>query len=81
MDFIIDFVIDFIISEIIKGKKSVLHDSYIYRIDNTLKDGFISWRCCNKKCKGRLKTDSQMTTIIPVTMDHNHDNNERRSEN
>ena len=30
--------------------------------------------------KGELKTDSQMTTIIPVTMDHNHDNNERRTE-
>ena len=45
-----------------------------------MKDGFSSWRCCNKKCKGRLKPDSQMTTIIPVTMDHNHDNNERRTE-
>jgi hypothetical protein len=30
--------------------------------------------------KGELKTDSQMTTIIPVTMDHNHDNNEMRTE-
>ena len=30
--------------------------------------------------KGELKTDSQMTTIIPVTIDHNHDNNERRTE-
>jgi hypothetical protein len=30
--------------------------------------------------KGELKTDSQMTTIIPVTMDHNHNNNERRTE-
>jgi hypothetical protein len=30
--------------------------------------------------KGEQKTDSQMTTIIPVTMDHNHDNNERRTE-
>jgi hypothetical protein len=34
-----------------------------------------------KTMKGELKTDSQMTTIIPVTMDHNHDNNERRTEN
>jgi hypothetical protein len=72
---------DFIISETNKGKKRLLHDGYIFHIDNTLKDRFISWRCCNKKCKGRLKTDSQMTTIIPVTMDHNHDNNERRTEN
>jgi hypothetical protein len=71
---------DFIISETNKGKKSLLHDDYIYRIDNTLKDGFISWRCYNKTCKGRLKTDSQMTTIMTVTMDHNHDNNERRTE-
>ena len=41
-----------------KGKKSLLHDSYIYRIDNTLKDKSILWRCCNKKYKGRLKTES-----------------------
>jgi hypothetical protein len=47
---------DFIISKTNKGKTSVLHDGYIYHIDNTLKDGFISWRCCNKICKGRLKT-------------------------
>ena len=33
---------DFIISETNKGKKSLLHDGYIYRIDYTLKDGFIS---------------------------------------
>jgi hypothetical protein len=31
--------------------------------------------------KGEPKTDSQMTTIISVTMDHNHDNNERRTKN
>ena len=29
--------------------------------------------------KGELKTDSQMTTIIPVTMDHNHDDNNHTS--
>jgi hypothetical protein len=31
--------------------------------------------------EGEPKIDSQMTTIIPVTMDHNHDSNERRTEN
>jgi hypothetical protein len=71
---------DCIISETNKGKKCLLNVGYVYRIDNTLKDEFISWRCCNKKCKGRQKTDSEMTTIIPVTMDQNHDNNERRNE-
>jgi hypothetical protein len=37
-----DFIIDFIISETNKGKISLLHDGYIYHIDNTLKDRFIS---------------------------------------
>ena len=39
------------------------------------------WITTTTTMKGELKTDSQMTTIIPVTMDHNHDNNERRTEN
>ena len=39
------------------------------------------WITITTTMKGELKTDSQMTAIIPVTMDHNHDNNERRTEN
>ena len=49
---------DFKISDTNKGKKSLIYDGFIYRIDGVLKCGDISWRCTNKKCKGRLRTDS-----------------------
>ena len=47
---------DFKISDTNKGKKSLIYDGFIlYRIDGVLKCGDISWRCTNKKCKGRLR--------------------------
>ena len=42
---------DFKISDTNKGKKSLIYDGFIYRIDGV------------KKCKGRLRTDSAMSTI------------------
>lgn len=68
---------DFKISETNKGKKSLIHDSYVFRIDNVLKSSDISWRCSNRSCKARLRTDS---AIIPVNMSHNHDIDERKVE-
>ena len=49
---------DFKISNTNRGKKNLLHNGYSYRTDVVLKSGDISWRCTNKKCKGRLRTDS-----------------------
>ena len=54
---------DFKISDTNKGKKSLIYDGFIYRIDSVLKCGDIPWRCTNKKCKGRLRTDSAMSTM------------------
>ena len=48
------------------------------RVDNVLKSGDISWRCTNKKCKGRVRTDSSISTIVPVNMDHTHDRNDKK---
>ena len=54
---------DFKISDTNKGKKSLIYDGFIYRIDGVLKCGDISWLCTNKKCKGLLRTDSAMSTM------------------
>ena len=71
---------DFKISETNKGKKSLIFDhGFIYRIDGVLKWGDISWRCTNKKCKGRLKTDSAMSTMNTINLEHNHEQDEKKS--
>ena len=58
-----------------------MQDGYIYRIDSTLTDGSISWRCTNKKCKGRLKTDSTMTEVIaPIQCEHSHEKDDKKLE-
>ena len=49
---------DFKISDTNRGTKSLLHNGYSYRIDDVPKSGDISWRCTNKKCKGRFRADS-----------------------
>ena len=48
---------DFKISDTNKGKKSLIYDGFIYRIDGVLKCGDISWRCTNKKCKGHVNNE------------------------
>ena len=71
---------DFKISETNKGKKSLIYESYVFRIDNVLKSSDISWRCTNRTCKARLRTDSAMSTIVPVNLSHSHDADERKVE-
>lgn len=72
---------EFTISITNKGKKCLMQDGYIYRIDSTLTDGSISWRCTNKKCKGRLKTDSTMTEVIaPIQCEHSHEKDDKKLE-
>ena len=58
---------DFKISDTNKGKKSLIYDGFIYRIEGVLKCGDISWGCTNKKCKGRLRTIQRLangSTIV-----------------
>ena len=71
---------DFRISDTNRGKKSLLCDGYIYRNDTVLKCGDISWQCTNKKCKGRVRTDSAMSTMNPINLDHNHEQDEKKIE-
>ena len=54
---------------------------FAYRIDRHCKDGLISWRCStSSKCKGRVKTDSDMTCVVPVNDEHFHPSNDKRNE-
>jgi len=57
---------EFIISEINRGKKC-LHDGYVYRLDAVLKNQDSSWKCSNKNCRARVKTNHDGSTIIPVS--------------
>ena len=69
---------DFKISDKNKGKKSLICDGFMYRIDGVVKCGDISWRCTNKKCKGCLRTDSAMTTMNAINLEHNHEQDEKK---
>ena len=71
---------DFKISDTNKGQKSLIYDGFIYRIDGVLECGDISWRCTNKKCKGRLRTDSAMSTMNAINLEHNHEQDEKKVE-
>ena len=71
---------DFKISDTNKGKKSLIYDGFIYRIGGVLKCGDISWRCTNRKCKGRLRTDSAMSTMKAINLEHNHEQDEIKVE-
>ena len=69
---------DYKISDTNKGKKSLIYNGFIYRIDSVLKCGDISWRCTNKKCKGGLRTDSAMSTMNAINKEHNHEQDEKK---
>ena len=64
---------DFEISDTNKG-----YDGFIYRIDGVLKCGDISWRCTNKKSKGGLRTDSVMSPMNAIHLEHNHEQDEKK---
>ena len=71
---------DFKISDTNKGKRSLIYDGFVNRIDGVLKCGDISWRCTNKKCKGRLRTDSAMSTMNAINLEHFHEQDEKKVE-
>ena len=60
---------NFKISNTNKGKKSLIYDGFIYRIDGVLNCGEKSWRWTNKKCKGRLRTDSAVSKMKAIFLD------------
>ena len=75
-----NLTMDFKISETNKMQQSLIYESFVFRIDNVLKSSDISWWCTNRSCKARLRTDSAISTIIPINLSHSHDINERKVE-
>ena len=49
-------------------------------MENVLKSSDISWGCTNRSCKARLRTDSAMSTIVPVNLSHSQDVDEQKVE-
>ncbi|CAG2190565.1 unnamed protein product [Mytilus edulis] len=55
-----------------KEKKCICLDGFLYRFDQTLKIGDLSWRCTVKNCNARIKTDNGTSNILSQKNDHNH---------
>jgi hypothetical protein len=53
-----------------RGKRKLLFDGYIYRLDRLNDRGIEQWRCSKKNCRGRihLHHSSNITLISP----HSH---------
>ena len=64
----------------VSDTNSLICHGYIYRIDAVLKCGDISWRCTNTKCTSRLRTDSAMSTLNTINLEHNHYQDEKKVE-
>ena len=65
---------------IFKIRRSKVTDYAALKPCLLLKSSDISWRCTNKSCKARLRTDSAIGTIIPINLSHSHNINERKVE-
>lgn len=63
-----------------RGKRSISCDYYRYRIDHYLRDGDISWRCTQKRCKARIRTDEALTEVLQRKNEHCHAADERKTE-
>jgi hypothetical protein len=55
---------DINIKETNKGQKCIIVDGHRYRIDITLTNGDISWRCVVKGCKSRLRTGADVHLVL-----------------
>jgi len=71
---------EFKILETTKGKKCLCYDGFFFRFDQTLKNADLSWKCTDKKCNARIKTDDGLTTILSQKNKHNHSLDERKVE-
>ena len=65
---------DLKISATKKGKWSLIHDGYTYRVNYMYqsKTGGTTWRHTNKACKAVVKTGAEEDSLIPVNLEHNH---------
>lgn len=59
---------------------------FFFRFDQTLKNADLSWRCTDKKCNARIKTNYGLTTmraskqILSQKNKHSHSLDERKVE-
>ena len=63
-----------------RGKRCICCDYYRYRIDHYLRDGDISWRCTQKRCKARIRTDEAVTEVLQRKNEHCHEADQRKTE-
>jgi hypothetical protein len=48
-----------------KGKEGKIYNNFIYReVKKRAADGGIFWRCINKACAGRMKTDEDKEVVF-----------------
>lgn len=71
---------EFKITETNRGNKALICDGHSYRYHTMLKNGELSWRCCNKTCKVRLCTDSESSYIVRIKNSHIHEGDDRKME-
>ena len=63
-----------------RGKRSIICDWFWYRVDGILKSYVVSWRCFVKDCKGRIRTDRSVQTVLMQKNKHSHEPDERKNE-
>ncbi|KAM4687807.1 uncharacterized protein O3C94_006261 [Discoglossus pictus] len=61
-----------------RGKEHILTDGYRYRKDRSNCDGSVSWRCCKRDCRGRIKVTIEDT--MTMICKHNHAPHPERNE-
>jgi hypothetical protein len=72
---------DINIKETNKGQKCIIVDGHRYRIDITLTNGDISWRCVVKGCKSRLRTGADVHLVLNEKKNvHSHRPDDRQVE-
>lgn len=72
---------DLTVTETNKGKPCLIRDGFTYRINNTLKNGEITWRCTENKhkCSAKLRTDGDKKSVLSVIGEHNHEPSTERN--
>jgi hypothetical protein len=63
-----------------KGKKCIIVDGFSFRINYYLKNGDVSWRCTNYKCKATIKTKDDNQTVLSGNLEQNHEHTQKKNE-
>ena len=71
-------VVDVTRTDTNKGVKCIIVDGFSFRISCYLKNGDVSWRCTNYKCKATIKTKDDNQTVLSGNLEHNHEHSQRK---